>query len=109
MYTSTAKGGSWGGGVGGFVHEELFQVYYSNCILPLPEDLALKQDNNKGFAVFQHKVHVPEAAPAPASQHNSRDVPTTIIITGKPPVYAKTYLSIFSDRFHHNKQERLWA
>lgn len=65
------RGVGWGGGL---MHEELFQVYYSNCILPLPEDLALKQDNNKGFAVFQHKVHVPEVAPAPESEHNSRDI-----------------------------------
>lgn len=51
MHTSTAG-----------VHEELFQVYYSDCILPLPEDLALKQNNNKGFAIFHCKVHVIEGS-----------------------------------------------
>lgn len=70
MHTSTARGV---GGGGGLVHEELFQVYYSNCILPLPEDLALKQDNNKGFAVFHHKVHVTEVAPAPEGGYNTTD------------------------------------
>lgn len=77
MHTSTGKAV---GGRGGLMHEELFQVYYSSCILPLPEDLALKQDNNKGFAVFHCKGHVTEVAPA----ENTMNILIIIVITGKP-------------------------
>lgn len=34
------------------MQEKQFQVYYSNRILPLPENLALEQKNSKGLAVF---------------------------------------------------------
>lgn len=79
---------------GGLMPEELFQVYYSTCILPVPEDLALKQDNNKGFAVFHCKVHVTEEAPAPQRECNTMNILIILIITGKPCVYTKAYWSI---------------
>lgn len=38
-------------------------------MLPLPEDLALKHNNNKGFAIFHCKVHVIEVAGSFEREH----------------------------------------
>lgn len=62
-------------------HEELFQVYY--CILPLPEDLALKQNNNKGFAIFHCKVHVIEVAGSFEREDITMNISAAIITTGQ--------------------------
>lgn len=98
------------------MHEELFQVYYSNCILPLPEDLALKQDNNKGFAVFHREVHVTEVAPALQREYNSMPILIIIIITGKPSAYTKGCLWVLmmscpnlTDWFHLTREKQGFA
>lgn len=90
-------------------HEELFQVYYSDCILPLPEDSALKQNNNKGFGIFHCKVHAIEVAGPFEREHVTADVSADIIITGQT-FNVKMYLSIrgnkslpdLTDLFHLN-------